>query len=123
MSKTAERRKHPRRKIAIRSRIAGVTVSSECETVDLSANGLSCLLDAPLDPFIVVKITLSLPAGNGLKNSPKSGRSVDCEGVVVRSEMEETRGKVFYRTAIFFNHINGEAMDLIQKYVATHPLH
>ena len=121
MSKTLERRKHPRKQVAVQSRIAGEEVSAECETVDLSANGLSCWLDRPLSPFVRVKITLMLPSLAHSGNSHNSLKAVECEGVVVRSDKEgHSPGGPRYHTAIFFNHIGDDAMELIQRYVLSH---
>jgi hypothetical protein len=47
-------------------------------------------------------------------------KPVDCEGVVVRSDPDTLDGKEGYHTAIFFNHVQDETLDLIQRYVATH---
>lgn len=121
MSRTVERRKHPRRRVAVQSRITGEKTSSECVTVDLSANGLSCQLDRPLGLFTKVKITLMVPKTNGANHGGKP-EPVECEGVVVRCEADEKKkgNHGCYSTAIFFNHIDSEAMDHIQRYVASH---
>ncbi len=119
MSRTIERRKHPRRKVIVQSRIAGAQGANECETIDLSANGLSCLTPRPLDIFTKVRITLMIPDRPGVNGSTPM-KPVDCEGVVVRSDPDTLDGKEGYHTAIFFNHVQDEAIDLIQQYVSTH---
>lgn len=121
MSKTPERRRHPRKRLVVASRIAAEDVSAECKTVDLSANGLSCWLDHPLSLFTKVRITLMLPATQRSGDHRDSAHPVECAGVVVRSEQEASpQGCSQYHTAIFFNHIDENAMELIQCYVASH---
>ena len=121
MSKTPERRRHPRKRLVVASRIAGEDVSAECETVDLSANGLSCWLGHPLSLFTKVRITLMLPAPQRSGNHRGNALPVECAGVVVRSEQEACpQGSPQYHTAIFFNHIDEDAMEVIQRYVASH---
>jgi len=121
MSKTLERRRHPRGRLVVPSRIAGTDVSAECETFDLSANGLSCWLDRPLSLFTKVKITLMLPLAQRSGNHRENAQPIECAGVVVRSEPEACpQGTGQYHTAIFFNHIDEQAMEVIQRYVASH---
>jgi len=121
MSKSPERRKHPRKRVVVRSRIAGDEVSAECETVDLSVKGLSCWTERSLPLFVKVRITLMIPSPLRSANHRNSPRPVECEGIVIRSDQEKDPGDGNrYHTAIFFNHIADDAMDMIQRYVASH---
>lgn len=119
MTNRMERRKHPRHRVSVRSRISEGAISSECDTVDLSANGLSCCLERPLNVFTKVKITLMVPA-DSKNHSANTLKPVVCEGVVVRSERDDASDADRYQTAIFFNHIEADAMELIRRYVASH---
>lgn len=120
-SETVERRKHPRKQISIKSVIAGHDVSSECYTVDLSANGLLCQTNRPVAVFTKVQITLMVPRPNG---NSKAGRHredpVECEGIVVRCEKDSEKREPSYSTAIFFSDIEDDAMEKIQRYLVSH---
>ena len=121
MSKALERRKHPRKRLVVPSRIAADEVSAECETLDLSANGLSCWLERPLSLFAKVRITMMLPGAQRAANRADLPQAVECAGVVVRSEKEShPAGGSRYHTAIFFNHLDDDAMEVIRRYVASH---
>jgi len=80
MSVKVERRRHPRKKIVVRSRISGKdTAQMECDTVDLSANGLCCMTEHPMDPFTLVWLTLEIPVNDGVLEEADDYRSVDCD--------------------------------------------
>ena len=120
MNRKEERRQHPRKRIAVKSRIADESTTSECTTYDLSANGLSCHLRHPLAAFTKVRITLMVQGAMNSGSSQEASESGECEGVVVRSERNARTKTPIYHTAIFFNSIEDEVAELIQQYVASH---
>ena len=115
MTKAAERRKYPRKKLAIPSTISGDDASTECTTLDLSPNGLSCITDRPLTLFTKVRVTLMMPE----RKQPGSDGSVVCEGVVVRCDADQSGAMGRYHTAIYFDSIDDDAMEVIRRHVVT----
>jgi len=120
-AKRTERRKHPRRSIAVDGHITchvgGNPVS--LRTRNISCSGLYCHVPQYLPPFTRVNVAMALPLGDGAGGARNETFAI--EGVVVRTEPEEeTPGVDEYRVAIFFSGLTEEARDLLARYVIAH---
>jgi hypothetical protein len=116
MSKSKERRTHPRvwASLALQvTRQDDVLVSS---AENLSRSGIMCTLPEQIQLMTRVRISLCLPpVGSG----PNEGEcKVSTEGVIVRSDQAK---KGAFETAIFFPELSEEEALSIDRFVKTRP--
>mgnify|MGYP001767748884 CR=1 FL=1 len=108
----SERRLYPRvdHSLALKVAVNGYDFSTV--TRNISCVGAYCRIDKYMPPFTKVAVRLSLPVqtNNGNKNY-----SVECKGVVVRTEDENQGG---FNIAIFFNEIKDNERQKIQQYIS-----
>lgn len=104
-----ERRLHPRIEKQLPVNIAANGYDFSTTTKNISCLGAYCHIDKYLPPFTKIMIRLNLPL-----KSASTGHSVECKGVVVRSEDESEGG---FNIAIFFNNINDSQREKISQYV------
>lgn len=115
MSRTADKRRHPRvvERLAVRSRHDGGVV---LETIDLSAGGLSCNSPAYLAPMTRLALALELPAAGG------SGPAVvEGEAVVVRTDPPRASAAHSggYRIALFFSRMEEKHRRSLHEFLAS----
>jgi len=120
-AKRIERRKHPRRPIAVDGHITchvgGDPVT--LRTRNISCSGLYCHVPRYVAPFTRVNVAMALPLRR--RGGAPHNETFAIEGVVVRTEPEqETPGVDDYRVAIFFSGLTEEARDLLARYVIAH---
>ena len=105
-----ERRRGPRIRKRLPMSLKAKGSPEATETIDLSCIGACCHLHRPLAEMTRLEIRLSLP-GDGKNPSEQ----VACEGVVVRSESEES-GR--HRIAIFFDSIDETEKEKLSRFIA-----
>ena len=116
-----ERRRHPRKHIAVDGHIACHTGDSEVtlRTHNVSCSGLYCHVPRFLPPFTRVNVAMALPIRDGGTESHNETFAI--EGVVVRTDPEKESPKVDeYHVAIFFSGMTDEARTLLTQYVLEH---
>lgn len=107
----AERRVHPRIDKQLPFKVAANGYGFSTSTQNLSCVGAYCRITKYIPPFtkVMVKLTLPVKDKNGDRNY-----SVNCEGVIVRTEDESKGG---FNIAIFFNAIGADQRKKISKYI------
>ncbi len=115
MSRSHEKRRHPRvaKRIRVRSRFEGAV---EFETVDLSIGGLSCTAPMALPVMTKLALSLSLPdSGSGA-----GVRVIEGEAVVVRSEPSRSSETPGYHIALFFSRMEEAHRQTLIEYLNHH---
>jgi c-di-GMP-binding flagellar brake protein YcgR len=83
------------------------------ESLNLSSGGLYCHLRSYLAPLTKVGLTLLLPS---FGRQGKKTQVINCEGVVVRCEAEES-DSTNYEVACCFTDVRREDRQLIEEYI------
>ena len=107
----SERRLHPRIEHSLPVKIAANGYDFTTTTQNISCLGAFCHIDKYIPPFTKVGIRLNLPVAT---RSGRKDYSVECNGVVVRSQDDPEKG---FNIAIFFNHIKNNQSKVIAKYI------
>lgn len=107
----AERRVSPRLSQELPFRVGANGYNFATSTQNISCAGAYCKIKKYIPPFTKVKVKLTLPMKTRLG---KSSYTMDCEGVIVRTEDEE---KGDFNIAIFFNAIKDDQRKKISKYI------
>lgn len=107
-----ERRLHPRiiQQLPIKVAVNGYDFATT--TQDVSCLGAYCHVDKYVPPFTKVMVKLGLPIKS---TTVGRGYSLECKGVVVRTEDEVTGG---FNIAVFFNHITSGQKQIISQYIS-----
>ena len=105
------KRKHPRINHVLPLKVAANGYDFLTSTQNLSCLGAYCRINKYIPPFTKVSLKLALPI-SGSKS--KKEYSVNCKGVIVRTDDENTGG---FNIAIFFNEIKEEQKKKIAEYV------
>ena len=108
--KGIERREHPRLAQKLPFEVVANGYDFSTTTENISCLGAYCNINKYIPPFTRVAIKLTLPI-KSISDNKK--RTIDCEGVIVRTEDKE-KG---FNIAIFFNHINGSQRKVITEYI------
>ncbi|MFH0855197.1 MAG: PilZ domain-containing protein [Candidatus Omnitrophota bacterium] len=111
MSSGIEKRKHPRLKQKLPFKVAANGYDFSTTTQNISCVGAYCRIKKYIPPFTRVAIKLTLPIK---KADNKAKRTIDCEGVIVRTEDKDNSG---FNIAIFFNRINDSQRKIINAYI------
>ena len=106
-----ERRRHPRLEQKLPFKVAANGYGFSTSTQNLSCVGAYCRIKKYIPPFTKVAVKLTLPIKNG---SDKKSYTVDCTGVIVRTEDKD---KSSFNIAIFFNEINATQRKKISEYI------
>ena len=106
MSKSDERRSHPRSKRGFR--VEGPADDLITHVDNISASGVLCHTRRPVAEMTKMEITLELP--------DPVNRTVTAEGVVVRCDVEEEDHDEF-RVAILYTKVDKPDYDAIQAFV------
>lgn len=109
----SERRLHPRLTQSLPVRIAANGYDFSTTTQNISCLGTFCHIDKYIPPFTRIAIRLDLPIAT--RTGSRKDYSVECNGVVVRSQDDANKG---FNIAIFFNRIKDDQRKIISKYVA-----
>lgn len=108
----SERREHPRlpHKLPLKIGVNGYDFVTT--THNVSCVGTYCCVNKYIPPFTKVVIKLALPIAD---NNSQKEYSVECKGVIVRTDDEE-KGSGF-NLAIFFNEIGNPQRQKISQYI------
>lgn len=109
----AERRQCPRLRKALPLNIAANGYDFATTTENVSCLGAYCRIDKYVPPFTRIMVKLILPLS---VNGKKGSLSIDCQGVVVRTEDADTGG---FNIAIFFNDIKDAQRQKISQYISS----
>ncbi|MDD5568531.1 MAG: PilZ domain-containing protein [Candidatus Omnitrophica bacterium] len=112
MTSGIERRKHPRLQQKLPFKVAANGYGFSTTTQNISCVGAYCRIKKYIPPFTKVAIKLTLPLK---KEAGKTKRTIDCEGVIVRTEDKEEKSG--FNIAIFFNRINNSQRKVINEYI------
>lgn len=107
-----ERRKYPRAEAELPLNIAADGYAFSTNTQNVSCVGAYCHLDKYMPPFTKIAVKVTLPIVN---NQRLANNTVECKGVVVRTEDDESGG---FNIAIFFNAINSSQRKKISQYIS-----
>ncbi len=107
----SERRQHPRLEQKLPLKIAANGYDFCTTTENISCVGAYCRVNKYIPPFTKITARLDLP----MKSGAKADKCVECSGVIVRTEDENTGG---FNIAIFFNHITDRERQKISKYIS-----
>ena len=107
----AERRINPRLSQELPFKVAANGFNFSTSTKNISCVGAYCKIKKYIPPFTKVKVKLTFPIKSRIG---KTDYTVDCEGVIVRTEDENKGG---FNIAIFFNAIKDEQRKKISKYI------
>jgi hypothetical protein len=109
-----ERRKYPRFSKRMQFRLKSPDGDITARSINLSRNGVYCWVPAPVPVMTKLNVHLEMPC---VGRKPHSA-SVECGGVVVRSERpaKPARRNPGYHIAIFFNRVNEVAMARFAKF-------
>lgn len=107
----SERRKHPRINLELPLKVAANGYDFATSTMNISCLGAYCRISKYVPPFTKVLVKLTLPVATNTRNK---NYSVECNGVIVRTEDENSGG---FNIAIFFNHIKDDQRKKISKYL------
>lgn len=110
-SSKSERRLYPRLQQELPLKVIANGYDFATQTQNISCVGAYCHINKYVPPFTKVMITVSLPAS---KNNKNKTNTVECKGVIVRTEDEAKGG---YNIAIFFNGIQETPRKKITEYI------
>jgi hypothetical protein len=108
----SEKRLHPRLIHSLPVRIAANGYDFSTTTQNISCLGAFCHIDKYIPPFTRIAIKMDLPIASA---TVRKDYSVECSGVVVRSEDDASKG---FNIAIFFNRIKDNQRKIISKYIS-----
>lgn len=112
LSKEQERRKCPRAERGAAQVQAAISGSTIRHVDNISCSGVLCRMDKNLPLMEKLFISIELPDGDG------DAYSLECEGVVVRTEPFECEcNGSEYQVAIFFTHLEDDTRHRISQYV------
>ncbi|MFA4989268.1 MAG: PilZ domain-containing protein [Candidatus Omnitrophota bacterium] len=106
-----ERRRHPRLEQKLPFKVAANGYGFSTSTQNLSCVGAYCRIKKYIPPFTKVAVKLKLPIKT---KKDKKSYTVDCTGVIVRTEDKDKSG---FNIAIFFNEINSSQRKKISEYI------
>lgn len=78
------------------------------ETINISSRGLYCIVPKLVPAMTKLKVALELPTGEG------NTKRMECEGVVVRSELTDDGA---CRVAIYFLNLDRDAAAALERYL------
>jgi hypothetical protein len=111
-----EKRLHPRVSGALPIKISSDSnIDLVTETHNISASGVFCAVESPIDEMTKINIVLLVPVR---KNTVKSVKKINCKGVVVRNTHVPDNGKNPYWVGIFFNDIKDKDRKIIHDYIS-----
>ncbi|MCP4653506.1 MAG: PilZ domain-containing protein [Candidatus Omnitrophica bacterium] len=112
-----DRRKYPRIVTSLPVKLADSDYDILTETKNVSASGVYCCINKPIEPMTKLNIVLLVPIK---KNTKKDVKKINCQGVVVRNIYVKDNGNSAYHIGIFFNDITDRDKKTLSSYL--HPL-
>jgi len=109
-----ERRKHPRIHVDLPLRLTVQDRTVETHIRDLSTSGIRFRSPSALPLMSRVQIALELPE----TQEGRAASALAITGVVVRSDESESKGKLAYDTAIYFEDISEPALRQLSQFIA-----
>jgi len=109
--KKEERRQFPRVEQKLPLKIAANGYDFATVTNNISCIGTYCHIDKYIPPFTKIAVRLTLPVTSRIQ---VKNYSVECKGVVVRTEDEISGG---FNIALFFNDIKDSQRQKISQYI------
>lgn len=106
-----ERRQHPRIENVLPLSISANGYSFVTSTQNVSCTGAYCNIGRYVPPFTKIAVKMSLSV---MSQSKKEEYSVECKGVIVRTQDADTGG---FNIAIFFNEIKENQRKRITRYI------
>lgn len=88
-----------------------LTDGIKAQSVNISTRGLYCVTDRPLPEFSKLKVCLEIPLPQG-----QPPCKIDCDGVVVRSELQAATNSA-YNVAIYFLNLDSERAAVIEDFL------
>ena len=98
-----DRRRSPRIVTSLPLKLTDNEYDILTETKNISASGVYCSVDKPIEPMTKLNIIILVPQK---KSGKKSVKKINCQGVVVRKEYVKNNGHHAYHIGIFFNDMN-----------------
>lgn len=95
-----DRRKHPRIVTSLPLKLTDSEFDILTETKNISANGVYCSVNKPIEPMTKLNIVILVPLK---RNGKKTVKKINCQGIVVRKEYIKTNGHHAYNIGVFFN--------------------
>lgn len=108
-----ERRRYPRIEKKLPLKIVANGYDFVTNTQNVSCIGAYCNVDKYLPPFTKIMVKLTLPIKTN--DIQDENCSIECKGVVVRTEDGKNGG---FNIAIFFNEINNGQRKKISQYIS-----
>jgi hypothetical protein len=112
-----EKRKYPRIQNSLPITLINCGWDVVTITKNISACGVYCAIDKPLEVMTKVKIKLLVPSKDRWK---KNTKEIYCKGVVVRNEYIKNNGKHPYHVGIYFNEIKEKDKKSLLSYIDSH---
>lgn len=112
-----DKRKYPRINKSLPVKLSHSESDILTQTKNISANGVFCSVDQPVELMTKLKIVILLPFS---QNHKKVIKKINCEGIVVRQEYIKDNGRHSYSLGIYFNDIKDKDKKLLLSYT-NHP--
>jgi len=109
-----DRRKHPRLVTSLPLKLTDSEYDILTETKNISASGVYCSVDKPIEPMTKLNIIILVPAK---KTKQKTVKKINCRGVVVRKDYVRSNGHHSYHIGIFFNEMNDRDKKVLCNYL------
>ena len=107
-----EKRQYPRIEQRVPLNIVANGYDFATTTQNISCLGAYCHIDKYIPPFTKIRVKLTLPI---ISNDKDNDCSVECNGVVVRTDDEKKGG---FNIAVFFNQIKNNQRQKITQYIS-----
>lgn len=107
-----EKRRYPRVEKRLPLKIAANGYEFVTTTQNISCVGAYCHVNKYIPPFTKIMVRLTLPI---MTNNENKNYSLECKGVVVRTEDVEEGG---FNIALFFNEIRNNQRRKISQYLS-----
>jgi len=109
-----DRRRSPRIVTSLPLKLTDNEYDILTETKNISASGVYCSVDKPIEPMTKLNIIILVPQK---KANKKSVKKINCMGVVVRKEYVKTNGHHAYHIGIFFNDMDERDRKILISYL------
>lgn len=112
-----ERRKHPRLEKTLPIKLKQTPEKEfniSTQTTNISASGVYCTINESINLMTKLHLTLLLPLP---KAKSKEIKKIECQGIVVRKEINKKNKNAPYRIGIFFNDLDNQDRKFLQSYV------
>jgi hypothetical protein len=111
-----EKRKHPRIDRNISLKIFGHDFDIVTETKNISASGVYCAINKPLEEMTKLNIVLLLPLKTARK---KIIKKIECTGIVIRKDAIKSNSSHLYNVGIYFSDLSAHNRKVLINYINT----